>query len=164
MSRWLARAVMISPSGPTAPDAITDESAGQQGNPGLLSVVSGGCLDVSQQTRGLVSVLAVPQGESFEESLPNLAGQWCRSGWVWSEIETQTFLVRMVQFHALGLPEALAEKLADHLVARDRDGDDRHLCVECRHCRPGLRCAKQFAVLEELQRCDHFATATPRKL
>jgi len=123
--------------------------------------VSVGCLDALQQSNELVSVLAVRPPEPFEESLPVMAGEWYRRGWVWSEIETQTFLIRQGRFRALALPDALAEPLAVQLVARDREGDDRRLCVECRHCRPGPRCAKQFSVLDVLQRCDHFATAKP---
>lgn len=161
MSRWLARAVMISPSLPTTRTAKNDECATQQGNRQLLSVVSAHCPDASQEADGIVSVLAVPQPAPIGESSPAVIGWRQGRGWVWSEIETQGVLVRMARFQALGLPEALAEKLADRLVARDREGDDRHLCVECRCCRSGTRCAKQFAVLDDLQRCDYFATAKP---
>ena len=161
MSRWLARAAKASANAPSTATDITDESFGQTGDPELLSVVSVRRLDAFQQADGLVSVLAVPLQEPFEELRPIVAGDWYSRGWVWSEIETQTFLVRQTQFQALGLPDALAEKLADQLVARDRDGDDRRLCAECRHCRPGPRCTKQLAVLDVLHRCDYFATTKP---
>lgn len=42
------------------------------------------------------------------------------------------------RFHLLtwrGLAETETERLADALVIRDRDGDDRRLCLECRHLR-----------------------------
>ena len=50
---------------------------------------------------------------------------------------------------------------ADHLgvmrLHRDRDMDNRKLCVECRHAGPGWRCAKGDAFLvRQLQRCDNF--------
>ena len=70
--------------------------------------------------------------------------------------EIDTFAARSNQFNRRGLAALDAELLADKLVNRDRDGDDRHLCVECRHCRPGLRCVNKLAVLHVLQRCDHF--------
>ena len=83
--------------------------------------------------------------------------RWC---WPHSQVmtgrEIDTFAERSNQFNRRGLTALDAELLADKLVNRDRDGDDRHLCVECRHCRPGLRCVNKLAVLHVLQRCDHF--------
>ena len=72
--------------------------------------------------------------------------------------EIDTFAERSNLFNRRGLAALDAELLADKLVNRDRDGDgdDRHLCVECRHCRPGLLCVNKLAVLHVLQRCDHF--------
>lgn len=155
---WLSRAAMISAEAATPPTDKTDDSARQLDELGLLSVVAGPILAPSQRTDGLVSVLSVLLPEPFEESPPFLTGEWYSRGWVWSERETQTFLVRKARIRALGLSDPLADKLADRLVARDRDGDDRRLCVECRHCRPGPCCTKQFAVLDVLQRCDYFAS------
>ena len=83
--------------------------------------------------------------------------RWC---WPYSSAmtgrEIDTFAERSSLFNRRGLPALDAERLADKLVNRDRDGDDRHLCVECRHCRPDLRCVNKLAVLHVLQRCDHF--------
>ena len=83
--------------------------------------------------------------------------RWC---WPHSQAmtgrEIDTMAERTSLFNRRGLPALDAERLADKLVNRDRDGDDRHLCVECRHCRPGLRCVNKLAVLHVLQRCDHF--------
>lgn len=47
--------------------------------------------------------------------------------------EIDTFIARVAQFTAKGLSLAEAEALADRLVLRDREGDDRRLCVECVH-------------------------------
>lgn len=85
------------------------------------------------------------------------------------------FLSRMEAFCAKGLDEAVAEQLADHLVGRDRDQDDRRVCFECNHLKGYtlLRCdnwkaagiastsegafvSKDFATL--LQRCDGFGS------
>jgi hypothetical protein len=87
--------------------------------------------------------------------------------------EIARFLSRIEVFRAKGLDEPRAESLADTLVNRDRDGDDRKVCYECSHLRgfTHLRCAnwkaagicmtsdsaflgKDFASL--LQRCDGF--------
>lgn len=163
MSRWLTRAADISANGPIRSTDKTDESRVQIGDQGLSSVLSVPRPEDCQRKDELVAVLSVPRQGTSHEPSPIAAGDWYSRGWVWNEIETQTFLVRHNQFLGLGLPDALAEELADKLVARDRDGDDRRLCVECRHCRPGPRCIKQFAVLDVLQRCDFFAPTFSRK-
>ena len=49
-----------------------------------------------------------------------------------------TFTTRSAKFIRIGLrPDA--EHLAEWLTLRDRDGDDRSLCFECKHFKPG-RC------------------------
>lgn len=50
-----------------------------------------------------------------------------------------------------------ADLLSVMLLHRDRDMDDRRLCVECIHAGPGWRCGKRDAFLvRQLQRCDNF--------
>lgn len=50
-----------------------------------------------------------------------------------------------------------ADHLGVMLLHRDRDLDDRRLCVECGHAGPGWRCAKRDGfLLGQLQRCDNF--------
>jgi hypothetical protein len=81
-------------------------------------------------------------------------------GWCWphstamNTAEIDIFTARLIHFTSRSVSSA--EELADRLVQRDRGGDDRHLCVECRRCRPGPRCSKGLAVLDVLQRCNHF--------
>lgn len=59
--------------------------------------------------------------------------------WCWphsSAMNTQeiaTFIVRLEQFSHKGVSLAEAELLAERLVLRDRDEDDRQLCLECQH-------------------------------
>lgn len=59
--------------------------------------------------------------------------------WAWphspamNTAEIETFAARVARFAAKGLSDGDAEALADKLVTRDRDGDDRRLCVECAH-------------------------------
>lgn len=81
--------------------------------------------------------------------------RWC---WPYSEAmnaaEIETFTVRLIHFVSRGATGA--EAMADLLVRRDRQQDERNLCVECRGCRPGLRCSRGLAVLDVLQRCDNF--------
>jgi hypothetical protein len=47
--------------------------------------------------------------------------------------EIDTFIARQDWFTSKGLPLLEAESLADKLVLRDRDADDRRLCLECAH-------------------------------
>lgn len=62
-----------------------------------------------------------------------------RHSWPYTEAmntaEIDTFTGRLHLFTRHGLDNTEAETLADGLVARDRDEDDRRLCLECRHLR-----------------------------
>lgn len=88
----------------------------------------------------------------------------------WSDAEIESFTARHARLMAAGLTDDQAEALAERLVNRDRDGDDRRLCLECRHWRPGF-CRNHRAaglVAPELaagwhqlpQRCRGFKDAT----
>ena len=87
--------------------------------------------------------------------------------------EIVKFKSRLEIFQAKGLDELNAEALADKLVLRDRDSDDRKVCYECRYMKgiSSLRCenwklagiamkssdaflGKDFAMM--LQRCHGF--------
>jgi hypothetical protein len=89
--------------------------------------------------------------------------------------EIDRFQFRMERFHSAGIASASAERLADRLAHRDRDLDDRALCLECAHLRghasTTLRCGNFLAagvairamdaqlpgeLVTMLQRCDGF--------
>lgn len=53
--------------------------------------------------------------------------------------EIDAFTARVHLFTRHGLDQTQAEGVADGLVIRDRDGDDRRLCLECLHLRDGGR-------------------------
>jgi hypothetical protein len=59
--------------------------------------------------------------------------------WSWpvsdamNTVEIGTFMARMARFTTKGMTIADSEVLADKLVIRDRDQDDRKVCLECRH-------------------------------
>lgn len=97
--------------------------------------------------------------------------RWC---WPHSQAmntgEIDTFSVRLARFTDKGVSHDDAELLADKLVHRDREGDDRRLCLECAHlqgfgrwfcgnwqaadmARDGL--ARDLVLI--LQRCGGFA-------
>ena len=100
-----------------------------------------------------------------------------RDRWCWPHStamnsgEIDTYTARLARFTDKGMSLADAERLADKLVIRDRDGDDRRLCLECTHLqgfgrwrcgnwqaadvvRDGL--ARDLVLL--LQRCSGFKT------
>jgi hypothetical protein len=48
--------------------------------------------------------------------------------------ELGRFEVRLIQLAQRGLTDTQADALADALVIRDREQDDRRTCLECSHC------------------------------
>lgn len=106
--------------------------------------------------------------------------RWC---WPYSEVmtgrEIDTFMERLHHFTGRVLVQADAERLADKLVTRDRESDDRRLCLECSHLAGqgagAMRCTNwqragvamqatdarlSAALVYQLRRCDGF-TAQP---
>lgn len=102
--------------------------------------------------------------------------RWC---WPASDAmnsgEIDTFTARLARFTDKGLSLDDGEALADKLVTRDRDSDDRRLCLECLHLRSGagLSGCNQWRraglgaagvpadLVRQLQRCKSFTKATP---
>lgn len=56
---------------------------------------------------------------------------------VWTDADIARFNERRARFMRWGWPESDAETMADRLVRRDRDADDRVCCADCSHYRPG---------------------------
>ena len=91
----------------------------------------------------------------------------CHAGG-WDDAEIVAFTARHVRLLAHGLTNGHADDLAERLTLRDRDGDDRLICTDCRHYRAG-RCGnhrpaglngpevgRDLATM--LQRCPGFQT------
>lgn len=104
--------------------------------------------------------------------------RWCwphSTAMTGSEIDL--FTARLARFTNKGVTHGDAEGLADKLVIRDRDGDDRALCLECPHLagwRTSWRCGNWQAagiarqardaqlpadLVLTLQRCDGLTNA-----
>lgn len=101
---------------------------------------------------------------------------WDSDRWCWPHTkamntgEIDAFTARLALFTDKGLTLGDAEQLADALLIRDREGDDRRLCLECLHLggghkartcsqwrRAGLGGAGVPADMVMLpQRCDGF--------
>jgi hypothetical protein len=91
-------------------------------------------------------------------------------------VEIETFTARLSRFTDKGMTIGECEVLADKLVIRDREQDDRHSCIECTHLvgasgwrcgnwqRAGVAIRARYAQLPTdwmylLQRCDGFTHA-----
>ena len=60
--------------------------------------------------------------------------QWCwPNSPAMNTAEIETFTARLLRFTSKGLPVPGSEALADKLVNRDREQDDRVICLECMH-------------------------------
>ena len=90
--------------------------------------------------------------------------------------EIDRFTARLARFTDKGLIQGDAESLADRLVIRDREHDDRAMCLECAHLHRAGRCGNwqragvaiqsrdafmPVEMVRQLQRCDGFTGALP---
>jgi hypothetical protein len=85
----------------------------------------------------------------------------------WDDAAIGRFTARVVLLMRRGINATDADDLAERLHLRDLQGDDRRVCLECRHLsgrrcgnhvRAGLRSAEVGAELAALlQRCQGFA-------
>ncbi len=55
--------------------------------------------------------------------------------------EIDIFTSRVMRLTGMGIGAKAAVSLADRLLTRDRDADDRILCLECKYLRKGWRCS-----------------------
>lgn|GEM_PF-2394206 len=77
-----------------------------------------------------------------------------------THIEQARYRARLSQFIASGIDYETAQIVAEDLIKRDRDMDDRRSCAECRHqsykhCRRGLFSVGGFDI-ELLHRCRGY--------
>ena len=87
----------------------------------------------------------------------------------WTEADIARFLDRRARLLRWGWTEPQAKELADRLVRRDREADERVSCTDCQHYRPGRcgnhkragLCAPDLGrdLAAMLQRCPGFQPA-----
>ena len=135
MITWAERAkAAISQTGQNG-TAKTDETAVSR----LLAVSAVPTEAVSAKPEQLSSVLAVPSPAVLEKHDSSIAVTQNPDRWCWPHssamngAEIDTFAARLHQFNDKGLARNDGEALADKLVLRDRDKDDRRVCPECKH-------------------------------
>ena len=188
MITWAERAkAAISQRGPNG-TVKTDETAVSR----LLAVSAVPTEAVSEMPGQLSSVLAVPSPAVLEKHDSSIAVTEDPDRWCWPHssamngAEIYTFAARLHQFTDKGLTNHDGEILADKLVLRDRDQDDRRVCLECQHFAGygtgSWRCGNWQAagvalrsrdaqlpadLVVQLQRCDGFTahpTSTPQEI
>jgi len=112
--------------------------------------------------------------DACKDPAPADPDRWCwPHSTAMNTAEIDTFTARLASFTNKGLSLADAERTADRLVIRDREGDDRRLCLECSHLQGHgrRRCGNWKAadvarealapeLVTMLQRCSGFGGIT----
>ena len=140
MTGWAERAkTAIAQQGATAK---IDESI----SPKLLAVSSVLTKDIPLIEKRVSSVLTVSLPSNVEKNDSISAIKEDPDRWCWpnspamNSREIDLFSIRLEKFRSVGVDLDTAERLADRLVIRDRDNDDRIVCFECYHLRNGWLC------------------------
>lgn len=135
MIDWLSRANdAVSQPRPNPTDR-TDETP-------LSSVSSVPGAPVDESSTPVSSVSSVGVDSDREEQASSTAADlscWPHSDAI-NTAELHALAVRTERFIRQGIGGDEASLLADRLVTRDRDGDDRRLCLECSWLGDGGRC------------------------
>lgn len=80
----------------------------------------------------------------------------------WADVEFRRFAARMQILSRRHVENA--EAVADRLILRDQEKDDRRMCCECAHLRPQTRCAAPggHPIADHLLfRCPQFSWEKP---
>ena len=135
----------------------------------VFAVFAGSALPTLQKNEGFTRAANDPAPDHDQWCWPNSPAM--------NTTEIETFTARLLRFTAKGLPVLGSEALAEKLVDRDREQDDRVICLECRHIAGygagSWRCANWRAagiavsprhaslpsdLVMQLQRCGGFTT------
>lgn len=132
------------------PGSVAPHATPESGKPALAKPAS----LVETQSAGSHSRLVVGGSATVGAGWPATAP--------WSDIEIRRFLKRVGLFERRGLPTNDAEALADSLVLRDRDRDDRRCCVECDSLQQSGTCFRSLPISRtQLVRCFGFRWQQP---
>lgn len=127
----------------------------------------------SVATVATVAVATVPDSAANDLALDLDRWAWPASA-AMTGAEIDTFTARLSRFTDMGLDLDAGERLADKLVIRDREQDDRRHCLECLHLHGGGRCGNWQRAgvairardaqlptdfVDQLQRCGGFSDA-----
>lgn len=118
------------------------------------------------------------QQEAANDAAPvSSFDRWCwPNSPMWNQREIDTFLARQALFTDKGICLDDADNFGEKLVKRDRENDDRMLCLECKHLHGygrrwrcgNWKCADMppealaHDFVTQLQRCIGFDAAIPK--
>lgn len=142
--------------------------------PALCPVQNIGMATNATSAQNIAFVAPPTVQETDLRTVSNPDGLWQPYSQVMSEQELNLLVFRLEKFASKGLPLADSEGLAERLVRRDRDSDERKLCMECQHLQGDVgrwRCSNAHAarmavgvvnaplpagMTQQLQRCPGF--------
>lgn len=174
MSGWLAR--LKSASTPDTCATKTTKTPKQDGKGVYVGFVA--CPQVNiQKSSASESSGAARNAVANDGALVSDTDRWCwPNSPMWNQREIDTFLARQARFTDKGICLDDAENFGEKLVKRDRENDDRVLCLECKHLHgygrrwrcgnwkyadmPPEALAHDFVT--QLQRCIGFDAAIPK--
>lgn len=168
MSGWLAR--LKSASTPDTCATKTTKTPKQDGKGVSVGFVA--CPQVNtEKLSASESSGAARNAVANDGTLVSDADRWCwPNSAMWNQREIDTFLARQARFTDKGIGLDDADTFGETLVKRDRENNDRVLCLECRHLnghgrrwrcgnwkRAGLPTASlAHSFVVQLQRCAGF--------
>ena len=155
MSRWLARLDAKSQQCVTKATAKTDKSPPVRLPAPLLAVLAVAQERQPQEIGDAANDEAsAPLPYKGNPYLSKEAADRCHAP-EWTATEIFTFTTRVMKFIRIGLRQD-ADSLAEMLVLRDREGDDRRLCAECKHGRTAHCPDGSPLPIGALHRCSNF--------
>ena len=135
---WLARLKKI--------DTAPERGATEPTKPGFVGFVAPGMAPMqktgpdSPAANDAAQVLALVANSEVSKQVASPAALFAdpdRWAWPYSQAmtgrEIDTLTARLARFNDKGLSLSDGEALADKLVTRDRDADERRMCLECVH-------------------------------
>jgi hypothetical protein len=146
MTSWTDRARAATAQMGHCSTAKTDETGVSM----ILAVSAVRSMGITDSKNKFSSVLAVPppveiEKPEFASTLTEDPDRWCWPHSIaMSGSEIEKFTARLERFDYFGIDGGVAEKLADRLVMRDREDDDRSLCLECAHLRLLFSCVNSL--------------------
>ena len=135
MITWAQRAKAAISQTSQGGTAKTDETAISR----LFAVSAVPIVAASAMSKPLSSVMAVASPTILEKHDSSVVVTEDPDRWCWPRssamngVEIGTFETRLHKFTEKGLARKDGEVLADKLVLRDRESDDRRVCLECQH-------------------------------
>ena len=173
---WLARLKKTDQTGVSSHPASHEDVREDPPKPAMPAAANDPAQAVGLVANPPVSTGKVSTLVSSTAAVTHDPDRWC---WPHSSAmtgrEIDTMVERTSLFNRRGLAVLEAELLADKLVNRDREADERRLCLECSHLSRagGLRCAQwpraglgvpgiPAGLAIQLQRCDGFKDQNPK--